>query len=533
VNGERRERSRLPRTGWFRLERPLGVGKNARWVDGGDAFVAARGDLSADLDFANAEVVALQRWVEARMGVKSFDPRTRTVRLDRKSTFALIDDSAWDPSDRKAPGALYCLENVRAGLLEPGQWHLDRSAGRVYYLPMKGERLGECEVIVPWLEELVRIEGDAKKDRPVHDVRFEDITFSHNQWHFPPGQAGNRQGAVSVPGAVNLRLARSCAFERCSFERLGTYALVLEDGCRDVLVRGNRMTDLGGGGVRIWHGCNRNTVSDNEISRGGRIFYSAIGVLVGRASGTQIVHNHIHDFNYTGIGVGWTWGYAEGEAYGNIIEHNHIHAIGSGLLSDLGGVYHLGVAPGTRIRFNLIHDVRRRVYGGGCVYLDEGSSNVLVENNLLYDCDDGPFHLHYGRDNVIRNNILALGRGPQAYLTRGEAHSSFRFERNLVLATNGSLVRCAVSRPKGRWRADFDCNLYFASSPRRSFSGGSFAAWQRRGQDRASIFADPRFVAPQRGDFRLKRGSPARKIGFVEFDVSGAGPREEFARREP
>ncbi len=529
VSGARRARARLPRKGWFRLERPLGVKKSSRWVQGQNAFVAARGDVPEDLDCRNAEVLALQRWVESRTGVKSFDPRKRLLRLDRKTTFSLIDDDAWHPGEKGAPGALYCLENVRAGLLEPGQWWLDRSRGEVRYLSMKGERPDRCEIIVPWLEELVRLEGSAKQDRPVHDICFEGITFAHNEWHYPRAEAGNRQGAISVPGAVNLRAARNCAFERCSFEKLGTYALVMEDGCRDVLVRGNRMTDLGGGGVRIWHGCNRNTVSDNEISFGGRIFYSAIGVLVGKASGTQIVHNHIHDFNYTGIGVGWTWGYAEGEAYGNIIEHNHIHAIGSGLLSDLGGIYHLGVAPGTRIRYNLVHDIRRRIYGGGCVYLDEGSSNILVENNLLYDCDDGPFHLHYGRDNLIRNNIMALGRGPQAYLTRGESHSSFRFENNLVLSGNGELVECAKSKSNKRWNVDCDSNLYFSSSSRRAFKGASFAAWQRCGQDRGSLFADPCFVAPEKGDFRLKRGSPAKEIGFVEFDTSDVGPRPEFA----
>jgi hypothetical protein len=37
------------------------------------------------------------------------------------------------------------------------------------------------------------------------------------------------------------------------------------------------------------------------------------------------------------------------------------------------------------------------------------------------------------------------------------------------------------------------------------------------------VIADPLFVAPDKGDFRLKPGSPASQIGFQPIDISGAG----------
>lgn len=107
---------------------------------------------------------------------------------------------------------------------------------------------------------------------------------------------------------------------------------------------------------------------------------AAVDVLIGKASGNKVLHNHIHDFFYTGVSVGWVWGYGENDACGNIIEWNHIHDIGKFALSDLGGIYTLGVQPGTRLRFNLIHDVNSRTHGGKGIYPDEGSTDILMEN---------------------------------------------------------------------------------------------------------------------------------------------------------
>lgn len=63
------------------------------------------------------------------------------------------------------------------------------------------------------------------------------------------------------------------------------------------------------------------------------------GILLMHASECEISDNEIHDLEYTGISIGWCWGYADSSTYGNIIKGNHIYDIGKGNLSDMGGIY--------------------------------------------------------------------------------------------------------------------------------------------------------------------------------------------------
>lgn len=513
VNDRRAERTRLPKQDWYMIKSAPPAEK---WQDGQDTFTFNPGEIRANWhNLSDVEVLVLNFWVESRMPIRSVDEATNTVSLAKKSRFWLAQDF------NKSKYARFIVENVFEALDTPGQWYLDRPQGKLYYYPRLKEDWSKAEFIAPRLETLVKLAGTA--DAPVQFVTFRNLRFSHNQFTRPIDVSGFPQAAVDVPGAVNAAFVRNCEIDRCEFSRIGTYAIEFGDGSSNCTVRRCSITDMGAGGVKISHGAQKITVSDNEIRDGGKIFPSAVGVWIGSSPHNKIVNNSISELNYTGISVGWSWGYAKSGAVDNLIALNHIHHIGRGVLSDLSGIYTLGVSPGTILRNNLIHDAESFSYGGWGIYTDEGSSNILIKDNIVYRTKTGGFHQHYGKGNILTNNVFAFAQIQQLQRTKSETHKVFTFERNIVFYDNGPLLG-------GSWGDNnhvMDYNLYFdASGKPVTFAGASFEEWQKR-QDQHSLIADPLFADPKKGDFRLRPESPAFKLGFKQIDMSKVGPREK------
>jgi hypothetical protein len=540
VNGIRRPRTRLPRQGEYRIESLPGyTGDFLRSPT--RQFVYRPGDIVPTWrNLRDVEVVALTRWLDNRLPIASVSAATRTVTFDRPSLFALVS------GDRPGP---YWVENVFEALDTPGQWCLDRPRGLLYYLPRPGEEMPPAEVVAPRLPHVLWVVGRA--EAPAHDLRFEGLTFAHTEWQPPADYASSLQAGIDVPGALLFEYAERCAVTGGAIEHIGNYGVEVGVGCADIEVARNRITDVGAGGVRVGHffswetdgsgrltergrqrkaampkgpHSRRVTVADNEIAHCGRFTPEAAGVFVGDNAGNQVIHNHIHDLFYSGISVGSIQDFGPCQAAGNVIEHNHVHDVGRGMLSDLGAIYTCST-PGSRIRYNLVHDVSRRDYGGWGIYLDEGSHGLLVEKNLVFRCQDGALFAHHNRQVTAENNIFAFNRTAQ--IERGGLGGfELACRRNLVYYQDGKAVGDYGGGRCGRDVCAFDRNLYWNASGKPALFGkGGLAAWRALGQDRDSLIADPLFVDPEKGDFRLRPGSPAARIGFVPWDLAAVGPR--------
>ncbi|MFP4172637.1 MAG: right-handed parallel beta-helix repeat-containing protein [Candidatus Hydrogenedentota bacterium] len=536
VDGQRRFRPRLPRDGYFYVERQLDPSP-AHEDQGHDRFGYAEGDIPDDLDSDQFEVMAFHIWSASRMRVADWDQDERVFTFTGP-TSALTHWAEFQEGRR------YFLDNVGEALEEPGEWYLDTDAGELTYIPMPDETPEDVEVIAPRLEQLVVLQGDVDNEDWVRHLRFEGLTFAHTNWTLPEEGYSFPQAEVPLTAAVLTVGARDVSFDSCAVRHTGGYAFEAGPGCRDVAVLRSELLDLAGGGVKIGHGggpgswaigeldsidlsadeaeAQRITVHDTTIAHGGRMHPAAVGVWIGHTSHNTVTHNDIYDFYYTGVSVGWTWGYHEpSRTHHNQIEHNHIHTIGQHVLSDMGAVYTLGLSPGTTVNNNVMHDIMSYGYGGWGLYPDEGTTDIEMRNNLVYRTRTGGFHQHYGRDNVIENNILAFGEQHQVQRTRTEDHRSFFFRHNIVYWENDSPLLGS------NWEDDnftIDHNLYYNPNQDITFHGGAtLDEWRERSHDRESMIADPLFVDPANEDFRLKANSPALEVGFEPFDYSAAG----------
>jgi hypothetical protein len=524
VNGQRRVRARHPNKGFLRIAALPEVKKDTPWNKGQDRFRFAPGDLRAYANLPDVDVVALHLWVGVRLAVAAVDEKERLVTFAKRSSRRLTDGN--EP-------ARYYVENALELLDSPGEWYLNRRSGTVHYWPLPGEQPDKVEATAPALPHLLRLEGRPEKGRFVEHLHFRGLTFAHAEWWPQRNDPADAQAAANVPAAVQGDGARHCRFEGCTVARVGGYGIHLARGCSDNRIVGCDLFDLGAGGVRVGETTIRqaaaeqthgNVVTDNHVRDGGLIFPQAVGVWVGQSHGNRIAHNHIHDLFYTGISVGWTWGYGKTLARDNVVEANRVHHIGRGLLSDMGGVYTLGVQPGTVVRGNVFHDIEAHRYGGWGIYFDEGTTHVVAEGNLVSRTTHGGFHQHFGKENVVRNNVFALGRDAQIQRTRIEDHKSFTFERNIVYWRQGALLA-------GNWaklNADFDRNCYWHEGGKEvRFGKLTWGQWRQRGADGHSLLADPLFEDVAKADFRLRPQSPARKLGFVPLELSRVGPRKK------
>lgn len=526
VNDQRRFRPTWPRQGYRFVAAASPTEPNVC----PDRFVYHEGDILPDWQHPEEkEVSIVHSWNLSRFTIRAIEPASHTVVLSGRT---------WDPSlNSITPRNWYRVENVVEAFDQPGQWYLDRESGTLSYIPLAGEELATAHVVAPRHTMVVELKGDIQAGTTVEHLTFRGLTFAHNNWNVPTNGYSYAQAEAPVIGTITARNAHHIRMEHCIVRHTGTYAVDFGAGCRDCAVESCELFDLGAGGVKIgvaWEGEKdpRNyaydcTVHDTLIAYGGRVHPAGVGVWVGNAASNRVEHNTIHDLYYSGVSAGWKWSFGPSPAHANRIEWNRIFHIGQGVLSDMGGIYMLGEQPGSVERYNVMYDIRRARYGGWGVYFDSGSSHILVENNLVYDTEDGGLiHGERSKSNVIRNNIFAFGEKTQMTINTASEGKPLQCEHNIFYWRDRDLY--LHEPPKG---VHFASNLYW----RVDKTGESSLApdtptgkWLAR--EPGAVVADPLFADPDQRDFTLAADSPALKVGFKPFDVSAAGRITRAAR---
>lgn len=560
VNGRRADRSRFPEKGDLKFakwtERKEVKGALTNCVE---EFTVKGPQPKFLADLSREELDAVQcrifvKWSYGAYPVESYASSNGMI-----AVCGNVPIASWKRWNEDKHNYLF-FENVAAGFTKPGQWFYDVKAERVKYRPLKGETLESFEAIAPTsrLISIIEIKGDLDKGEFVHDISFENIAITASRTDGEETKNGavkqyQLQAARSVGAAVHALGAHRVKFERCRVFNTENYAFKLDDGCVSNVVRSCEIYDAGAGG--IWVGNNRqnmlkmanekwrnlrepwnhpyatksivdtsakavrfNVIDNNLITHCGRVNPEGCGIVLTHAADTKVTHNEITDIYYTGISVGWTWGYWGSYAQRNEISFNLIKNIGQGRMADMGGVYTLGASFGTVVTNNVIMDVKSSSYGGWGMYNDEGSEGIHWENNLVVNTSADSYHLHFGRNNKVVNCIMINGGTSKLCVSRPEKHTQVTFARNIIYWPSGPVFVRAPHWNRirdGLAKVKWNNNLFWCTTGVTELNGPV-----------TGTVGDPGFVDPKNGDWRLKPDSPALKLGFKPWDYSLSGRRK-------
>lgn len=444
-------------------------------------------DIGPWLDVNNAEITIYHMWDESMVGLAAIDTESRTL------TFR-------SPSGHP-PGAFgvnkYVVWNVREAMTKPGQWYLDRTAGKLVYWPLPGEDMAEVEAFAPTAESVIRILGTAEK--PVRDVTIRGLTISVTTTPLATGGFG----AGKFDGAVSLSFAEGCKLTNLEIVNVGGQGIKASG--KELRIERCHVHNSGACGIRCsGAGC---IVSDSHIHDVGLTYPSAIA-LQGGGRDCRISHNEIHDCSYTAINCG-------GER--NVIEHNLIYRVMQEL-HDGGGIYCFA-GKGLILRGNFIRDIiDTGGYGASAYYLDERSENCLVEGNLSLRIVR-PSHNHMAKNNTIRNNVFICDQDARITFPKS---SNYVFEKNVIHAKGKILLENPDAITTLRNNVLFSSEGEVRCRKLKNYSQTGSYLFEA---DRENQLTDPLILEFENGRMGFAENSPVLELGIKPIDVSDAGPR--------
>ena len=225
---ERLQISKWPKTGSFTVTEAKDEDSfNANDSHGGNAsgffnlHAAFYTDKVRDfINLSDVNVRIMRKWCDDILPLHSTDPSTGRVVVSKPAAMTI------------EKGDNFVYENVREALTEPGEWYLDRTEKKLYYIPEKGETAEDLVLSAPVTEKFIDING-------VSDITFSGINFKNTDWDFVSGSLWissldethplynnikynptHPQAAFETPAVINVTNSTGVNFINCEFKNL-------------------------------------------------------------------------------------------------------------------------------------------------------------------------------------------------------------------------------------------------------------------------------------------------------------------------
>ena len=332
---------------------------------------------------------------------------------------------------------VFYLENSYDLIDAPGEWYLDEKNQTLYYKPRSGENMGSANVVAPRLNTMFSVLGKDTKNK-VGYMSFEGLTFAHSNYTRPSEegfldlQAANfNVDVLPDPGRGNWEKLNSNKYllwrpdagfrvenahhflvKNCTFTQMAATGLDFVSGTNDDVIEGNVFYEIGAAGIMLGKFyqdstteihiaynpsdkeeiSTRDTIRNNLVTNVTNEHQGAVGIGAGYPRYVVIENNEISYTYYSGISLGFGWTKDQTAMTNNHVNKNNIHHI-SRLLCDSGPIYTLSnQGTGSEIKENYLHDYSASKWSDYWVlpiYLDEGSSGFVVENNSYRNAPSG------------------------------------------------------------------------------------------------------------------------------------------------
>ncbi len=452
------------------------------------------------------------------------------------------------------------VENIFEELDAPGEWFHNPQAATLYYMPLAGSNLEKAVVEVVRLRHLVEFRGTPSQ--PVRGVTLRGIVFRHAARTFMDVREPLLRSDWTIyrGGALFFDGAEDCTVVDCDFDQLGGNAVFVNNYNRRITIRGCDIRDTGASAVALvgdpqavrsplfeyhqrqsYHRIDQTPgpktnnypadclVEDCLIRRMGVVEKQATGIQLSMAMNVTIRHCSIYEASRAGINI------SEGTFGGHVIEfcdvfdtvletgdHGSFNSWGRDRfwgLEDAPPAELPRLAKLDMVGPNVIRNSRWRCDHGWDVDLDDGSSNYEIYNNLFLR---GGLKLREGFHRKVWNNIAV----------NNSLHPHVWYDNSGDEVTGNiwmGAYRPAGGMPQGNWGKEIDRNLFTTSEADRT-------RFANHGCDRHSLVGDALFYDASRGDFRVKKESPAAKLGFRNFPMDRFGvqsPRLKAMARVP
>ena len=451
------------------------------------------------------------------------------------------------------------VENIFEELDAPGEWFLNDKTFTLYFYPPANTNLRTATFEAVRLPHLIELRGS--EQRPVQWVNFRGLTFRLSTRTFMDNKEPLLRSDWTTyrGGALFFNGAENCQLEECFLDQLGGNAVFVNMYNRGITIRRCHIARAGGNGIAFVgdpkavrnplfeyqerqnftdidtapgprtnnypSGC---VVDDSLIYRTGRVEKQTAGVQISMARNITVRHCSIYDMPRAGINISeGTWG-------GHVIEfcdifdtvketgdHGSFNSWGRDRYWGLKDVDLNTITTGPNrnlpladvIEPNILRNNRWRCDHGWDIDLDDGSSNYHLYNNLALN---GGIKLREGFFRTAENNIM-VNNSFHPHVWYGNSEDVFR--RNIVF---GPYRPIRVNKPWGK-----ECDFNLVHAPGKQEPEPADAIQKQSGLDAHSIVADALFINPAAGDYRVREGSPALKLGFKNF------PMDQFGVQAP